>query len=58
MSKCGCGGAKTLIDYEVTFRHDGSKQIVTHEEGGLVRARQLLAKSPQGGVPKPVPRKA
>ncbi|MFB7936668.1 hypothetical protein [Streptomyces sp. NPDC056049] len=53
-----CGRAKTLTDYEVTFRHDGSTQTVTHEEGGLVKVRQVLAQSEKGGTYKAVPRKA
>lgn len=53
---CNCGGAKTLIDYQVTMRHDGSTQTVTHEAGGLVAVRQLLAKSPKGGTYKAVAR--
>ncbi|MGW8357391.1 hypothetical protein [Streptomyces wedmorensis] len=56
MGGCGCGGTKTLLDYEVTFRHNGEKQLVTHEEGGLIKVRQLLAKAPWGGTHKPIPR--
>lgn len=52
---CGCGGKKTLTDYQVTFR-GGDTQTVTHEQGGLAAVRQLLAKSPQGGTYKAVSR--
>jgi len=51
---CNCGGNRTLLDYQVTLRHDGSTQTVTHEQGGLVAVRQLLAKSPKGGPYKAV----
>ncbi|MFJ8301589.1 hypothetical protein ACIQ9R_37570 [Streptomyces sp. NPDC094447] len=53
-----CGKTRTLTDYEVTLRADGSTVTVTHEQGGLVAVLQLLAKSPQGGTYKAVPRKA
>ncbi|MHA4774755.1 hypothetical protein L1085_009655 [Streptomyces sp. MSC1_001] len=53
---CNCGGKKTVTDYQVTLRHDGSTQTVTSEGGGLAAVRQLLAKSPQGGTYKAVPR--
>lgn len=53
-----CGKPKTLTDYEVTLRADGSTVTVTHEEGGLVAVRQLLSKSQKGGTYKAVPRKA
>ncbi|MGW0034682.1 hypothetical protein ACWDXD_33315 [Streptomyces sp. NPDC003314] len=53
---CNCGGAKTVTDYQVTLRHDGSTKTVTAEQGGLVAVRQLLAKSPKGGTYKAVPR--
>lgn len=53
---CNCGGSKTVNDYQVTLRHDGSTQTVTAEQGGLVAVRQLLAKSPQGGTYKAVAR--
>ena len=52
---CNCGGSKTVNDYQVTLRGGGT-QTVTAEEGGLVAVRQLLAKSPQGGTYKAVPR--
>ena len=54
---CNCGGAKTLTDYKVTYR-GGGEAFVTHEQGGLVAVRQLLAKSPKGGTYQAVPRKA
>lgn len=54
---CGCGGKRTPIDYQITFREGGTK-TVTQEQGGLAAVRQLLAKSPQGGTYKAVPRKA
>ncbi|MFD3535234.1 hypothetical protein [Streptomyces sp. NPDC058664] len=53
---CGCGGKKAATDYQVTLRHDGSTQTITNEDGGLVKVRQVLAKSPQGGTYKAVPR--
>ncbi|MEU7074727.1 hypothetical protein AB0B30_32530 [Streptomyces narbonensis] len=53
---CNCGGKKTLTDYKVTLRHDGSTVTVTHEQGGLVAVRQLLAKSQSGGTYRAVPR--
>lgn len=53
---CNCGGARTLIDYQVTLRSDGSQVTVKHEDGGLAAVRQLLAKSPQGGTYRAVPR--
>ncbi|WP_187284213.1 hypothetical protein [Streptomyces sp. adm13(2018)] len=53
---CGCGGKKTLTDYEVTMRSDGSKVTVKHEDGGLMAVRQLLAKSAGGGTYRAVPR--
>ena len=54
---CNCGGAKTLTDYKVTYR-GGGEAFVTHEEGGLIKVRQLLAKSPKGGTYQAVTRKA
>lgn len=53
---CNCGGKKTVTDYQVTLRHDGSTQTVTAEQGGLMAVRQLLAKSEGGGTYKAVPR--
>lgn len=53
---CNCGGNRTLTDYEVTLRGGGT-ETVTHEQGGLVAVRQLLAKSEKGGTYKAVPRK-
>jgi hypothetical protein len=53
---CGCGGKKTLTDYQVTLRHDGSQVTVTHEEGGLAAVRQLLAKTQGGGTYRAVAR--
>lgn len=46
---CGaCGGARRGVDqeYEVTFRHDGSKERVPT----LSEANIKLAASPQGGT--------
>ncbi|WP_157594823.1 hypothetical protein [Streptosporangium amethystogenes] len=54
---CNCGGNKTLTDYQITYRGGGT-ETVTHEQGGLVKVRQLLAKSPQGGTYQAVTRKA
>lgn len=48
---CGsCSAGRQKTDYVVTFRHDGSTRTVTAEEGGLVKARQLIAAAPQGGT--------
>ena len=52
---CGCGGKRTLLDYQVTLRGGGT-QTVTHEDGGLAAVRQLLAKSPKGGTYQAVTR--
>lgn len=50
---CGsCRGKKQNVDYEVTFRHDGSKVTL----GSLSEVRFALAKSPQGGTYKAVPK--
>lgn len=47
---CGsCGAGRQKTDYVVTFRHDGSSRIVTAEDGGLVKVRQLIGAAPQGG---------
>ena len=51
---CNCGGSKSVTDYQVTLRHDGSTQTVTAEQGGLMAVRQLLAKSPKGGTYKAI----
>jgi len=53
---CNCGGKKSITDYQVTLRHDGSTQTVTAEQGGLVAVRQILAKSPSGGTYRAVAR--
>lgn len=54
-----CGANRTLIDYKVTYK-DGTSVLVKHEEGGLARVRQLLAKEQATGrtatykaVPRP-----
>ncbi|HEX6518268.1 MAG TPA: hypothetical protein VF049_22095 [Nocardioidaceae bacterium] len=52
---CNCGGTKTLTDYQITYR-EGGTETVRHEDGGLIRVRQLLAKSPKGGTYKAVTR--
>ena len=52
---CNCGGNKTLTDYQITYR-EGGTETVRHEDGGLVKVRQLLAKSPKGGTYQAVTR--
>lgn len=55
MAGCCGGGRARNVSYEITFKHDGSKRIVTPEEGGLVTARALLEASPQRGTIRTVP---
>lgn len=52
MSPCGScgGGARKNVQYEITYRHDGSKEIVDT----LAEANIRIAQSPQGGVRRAV----
>lgn len=52
MASC-CGNKQAHVDYEITFKHDGSKLTVS----SLPEVRGQLAASPQGGTYKAVPRK-
>ena len=54
MSPCGaCGGARNKnVVYEITYKHDGSKEIVDT----LAEATIRIAQAPQGGARKAVPK--
>lgn len=51
---CGsCGGARNRnVRYEITYKHDGSKEVVD----SMADVRMKLAQSPQRGTYKPVPK--
>lgn len=49
---CG-GGVKAGSVYEITYRHDGSKEQVAD----LVQVRMKISQSPQGGTYQMVPKK-
>lgn len=51
-SSCG-GGVKANSEYEITYRHDGSKERVSD----LVQVRMKISTSPQGGTYQMVPKK-
>lgn len=53
---CGsCGGARNRnVRYEITYKHDGSKEVVDT----MAEVRMKLAQSPQRGAYKPVPKQA
>lgn len=48
---CG-GGARKNVQYEITYRHDGSKEVVDT----LAEANIRIAQSPKGGVRRAVPK--
>lgn len=53
-----CGANRTVTDYLITYG-DGTSVTIKHEDGGLARVRQEMAKRRQDGVTstyKAVPR--
>lgn len=51
MASC-CGAKQGQVDYEITFKHDGSTLVVA----SLSDVRIKLAASPKGGTYRAVPR--
>jgi hypothetical protein len=55
---CGsCGGKRQSVSYEITYKHDGSREVITPQEGGLATVRVRLAASQRGGTYKALPSK-